>query len=464
MPRHRVPSSTALLREEEQLARHLRAPNRAELAAAFAQALDLAEGRPFGHATRVCYIASHLARALRLPQEERRTVYYAALLHDLGVIPASAELCRLLQIRESAVFGVGPEKPPHQVALEVAPGNATVVLDLIRAHPERGAQLAAELGLPSAVQEAIAAHHERWDGKGYPRALKGDAIPVAARVVALADLLDSLINAGGNVLASRRSLPSVLAEHADRAFDPAWLEPVRQVTRQDEFWLGLHSERMEDVTALFPGNGRRTSVSPAEDLARFASVFSTLIDMKGEHTAGHSRRTAWVVGLLAEAFELDEERRAQLHIAALLHDIGLFGIPARILDKPDILTLSEMEVMRKHPSYSQQVLETLPGLEEVAFWVGAHHERPDGKGYPEMLEGDEIPFEARLLAVADTYVALTSTRPYRRALAHDDALAVLRGGAGTQFDPEVVATFCSLPPEALQPTSSRTAPRSRQTR
>ena len=117
--------------------------------------------------------------------------------------------------------------------------------------------------------------------------------------------------------------------------------------------------------------------------------------------------------------------------------------------------------MRKHPALSQQVLEALPGLGDVARWVGAHHERPDGRGYPEMLEEERIPLEARILAVADTYVALTSPRPYRRALSHEDAQQVLLGGAATQLDSKLVRVLCSLPEFA---TSFRTAPRSRRKR
>lgn len=117
--------------------------------------------------------------------------------------------------------------------------------------------------------------------------------------------------------------------------------------------------------------------------------------------------------------------------------------------------------MRQHPTYSEMVIEAIPGLEDVARWVGSHHERPDGKGYPEMQEDDTIPLEGRIIALADTYVALTSPRPYRRALSAEDAQQVLLGGAGTQLDTEFVRLFCSL---FAEPKSSRTAPRQRQRR
>ena len=105
-----------------------------------------------------------------------------------------------------------------------------------------------------------------------------------------------------------------------------------------------------------------------------------------------------------------------IRIGALLHDVGLLGVPARIMTKPDILSVTEMQLMRQHPANSEMILQELPGFEEVAVWIARHHERPDGKGYPEMLVGDDIPMESRILAIADVYAALMSDRPHRGAL------------------------------------------------
>jgi HD-GYP domain-containing protein (c-di-GMP phosphodiesterase class II) len=103
-----------------------------------------------------------------------------------------------------------------------------------------------------------------------------------------------------------------------------------------------------------------------------------------------------------------------------------------------------MQLMRQHPANSEMILQELPGFEEVSVWIARHHERPDGKGYPEMLSGDEIPTESRILAIADVYDALTSDRPHRSAMSVKDAKQILLGAAGTQLDPELVRTFCQL--------------------
>lgn len=442
------------------------APKRAELAVAFAQALDLAEGRQPGHAARVCYIALNLAQGAGVPVDDLRTVFYAALLHDAGASGAS-EACRLYGLSEDQLFASKPGQSPQQLALEIAPSEGTAVVEALHDHPARGGVVARSLGLAVSVQQAIATHHERWDGRGYPRALKGEAIPGPGRIVAAADLIEMLIAAESSPLTARRNLVAELAEHAGSVIEPALVGLARKLARSDAFWLGLHAGALaSELAESCPEDDEEHS---PRQLQTFAKVFADLADGKGEHTASHGPQTADVADRIARALGFSTARRDLLRIAALVHDVGLLGVPARIMAKADILSLVEMETMRKHPSHSQLVIAAIPGLDEAAQWVGAHHERPDGKGYPELLEDKTIPIEARIIALADTYVALVSTRPYRQALSHEDACQVLVGGAGSQLDPKLVDLFCSLPPPAAAPkpaasTSSRTAPRSRRTR
>ena len=456
-----MPNSASRRSKREAGAWPVPVPSRAELTCAFAQALDLAEGKEPGHAARVCYIALNLAQAAELSQDERRAVFYGALLHDAGAVHASAGVCRLLGLTEESLFGAEAGLPPEQIAYQVAPRSTERVVKALRAHVQHGAKVAEALGFDATVREAIVAHHERWDGKGYPRALKGEDIPLAGLLVGAADLIESLISSDGHPLVARRNLLSALAEHGGGALESELAEHALRLARSDEFWLGLHNASLQsDLAASCPKGPGDDDRSPADALT-FASVFAGLADAKGEHTANHSTRTAEIVDQLAEALGFSEGRREMLRIAATAHDVGLLGVAARTIAKPDILSLAEMETMRKHPSYSQLVIEALPDLEEIARWVGAHHERPDGKGYPEMLEDEMIPLEARIIAVADTYVALTSPRPYREALSDEDARQVLEGGAGSQLDKKLVKLLAARPAQAR---SSRTARRSRRTR
>jgi putative nucleotidyltransferase with HDIG domain len=156
--------------------------------------------------------------------------------------------------------------------------------------------------------------------------------------------------------------------------------------------------------------------------------------------AEHSRRVAGLSSQLAKELGFDEARTTKLVLAGTVHDIGKLGVPEEILAKPGPLTRVEWTQVRLHAEIGADLLRS-QGLYEIADWVVAHHERPDGTGYPYGLAADEIPLEARILAVIDAYNAMTSDRPYRSALTQSQAVAELRGGAGTQFDLEIADAF-----------------------
>ena len=128
-------------------------------------------------------------------------------------------------------------------------------------------------------------------------------------------------------------------------------------------------------------------------------------------------------------------------MAAYLHDLGKIGVPDEVLRKPAALTAEEGRQMRRHPAIAAHILEDVPFSPRIKLAVRHNHERWDGTGYPDGLAGEEIPIEARILSVADAYEAMTSSRPYRRSLDHDSAVAELRRYVRTQFDPRVVAAF-----------------------
>jgi putative nucleotidyltransferase with HDIG domain len=440
-PRRPVLTLDDLARPATRRPERLHALTAADLAVGFSLALDLAEGKPLGHARRVCYIATTLADALGLEAEARSGVYFGALLHDIGVTPAGAGLCRAAGIDEEAIFGPLPARQ-RQDGHDRAFDDHSAVVDATRRHTALGADLVRELELPEEAARAVMAHHEEWSGSGYPEGSAGHEIPVEARIVAAADLAEVLIAGQVNALVARRHFPALLRDYAAVQLEPRVVGALLEVARDDGFWLGLYAEDIAET--LLAMRGAVDTRRSRRRVMRFAEVFADLSDAKGADAVGHSRRTADGAERLAQAVQLDEGHAEMVRIAALLHDIGLLGVPARIMSKPDILSVTEMQVMRQHPAHSETVLESLPGFEEVALWVARHHERPDGKGYPEMLDGDEIPLESRIIAVADVYAALVAERPHRGALSRKDAKRVLLGMAGTQLDPELVRTFVTL--------------------
>ena len=146
--------------------------------------------------------------------------------------------------------------------------------------------------------------------------------------------------------------------------------------------------------------------------------------------------------MMAMELGMDEDRVQRIRLAGVLHDIGKIGVPDSILCKPGPLTTEEMDQMRRHPELGARILSSRE-LDDVREWIMAHHERPDGTGYPSGLTGDEIPIEASILAVADAYEAMTSDRVYRMAIGTEKAREELERWAGKQFSREVVEAFLS---------------------
>jgi putative nucleotidyltransferase with HDIG domain len=169
-------------------------------------------------------------------------------------------------------------------------------------------------------------------------------------------------------------------------------------------------------------------------------ALAAALDLRDPSTAAHSRTVAQYAALTGTALGLPPARLQRLRLAGLLHDLGKIAVPDAVLHKPGALTDEEWALMRSHPEVGAQLCASA-GLPDVAAWVRAHHERADGRGYPNGLRAEEIPLESAVLAVADAYEAMTADRPYRAAIPAEQAREKLRRCAGSQFDPRVVEAF-----------------------
>ena len=178
-----------------------------------------------------------------------------------------------------------------------------------------------------------------------------------------------------------------------------------------------------------------------EQVLAMASTLVSLVDLRDCYTGGHSTRVGEDSHEIGRELGLDEESLETLVIAATLHDVGKIGVPDRILLKDGRLTDDEYEHIKKHSEFGWMVLRNIEGFEEAALMLLHHHERFDGGGYPGDLAGERIPLGARIIAVADTFDAMTTNRPYRRARSRDEAVAEITRCAGTQFDTKVVEAF-----------------------
>ena len=417
----------------------------AEPLAALTLAGDLGMGLGLEHALRVTAVAGRLAGVLGLGPDERSNVFYVALLHGIGCTADAHDLARAWRADDIALKGAGAvldEGDPIaglQFALARAGSAGPVLLrpiafarslvagnaafrEGLRAHCEVGDLLAASVGVPAAARDGLLALFDRWDGKGVRR-VAGDAIPLAARVFHVAKAATAHFDHAGPTAAvaavrgqAGRSLEPVIAE----AFlDVAAAEPILVSLTEPDLWTR--------VLDLEPAD-RRLTLDGGRLVALFEAI-ADMADLKAPAFVGHSRAVSALAVEAGRRLGLRGPDLDDLGRAALAHDLGRAGVPNSILDKPGALTPAEWEAVRLHAYHTERVLLRSKVLAPCATIAGLHHERLDGSGYHRAAGAAAIPVAARVLAAADAYQALTSTRPYRARLEPARAATSLRAEA-----------------------------------
>jgi response regulator RpfG family c-di-GMP phosphodiesterase len=236
-------------------------------------------------------------------------------------------------------------------------------------------------------------------------------------------------------------------------FKPIKLDEFRHVL--ETTWRTYHEEQeksrlrtqLERAVRKQTRRVQRTFLSAITSLAR-------AMEERDPYTAGHSRRVRDYALELARAIGLDRKQRRLLNLAAQLHDIGKVAVPDAILHKPGSLTAEEFDVVRQHPVVGERILAPVVHNRQVLSAIRGHHERLDGSGYPDKLRGNQIPLLAQLISIPDCFDALTTCRAYRDAMPVHKALAIIRDGAGSHFDPDFVRVFEQIAPR-LEPGENR---------
>ena len=425
----------------------------AELLGSVSLATDLGTGQPLGHALRTCTIAVALAAELGCDPDEMRSVHQFALLRFLGCTADAAETAAIVGGDEQAynaamapvVMGSSRELLGRHLR-SVGAGEPSIrrlrlvaraLADLTRGdislstHCEVGAMLAARAGLEQPVVDALAHAYERWDGQGHPAGLEGDAVPVAVRVVVVArdaDLATLLGDDPGEWMHERRG----------RAYDPAVVDAFGRVGREVLSTLDAGDE-WETALAAEP---EPAATVGSEALDSLLAAFADFADLKSPWIRGHSRRVAALAEEAGRHGGLDRAACDGVRRAALVHDLGRVGVENGIWDKPGPLTTSEWERVRLHSYYTERILARCRSLASLVEGASSHHERLDGSGYHRSLPAEALSFDARILAAADVFAALTADRPHRPACADEAAARALE--AETEHGLDVDAVACVL--------------------
>ncbi|MBR1597906.1 MAG: diguanylate cyclase [Lachnospiraceae bacterium] len=226
-----------------------------------------------------------------------------------------------------------------------------------------------------------------------------------------------------------------------------------EITAQNEEIADINEEltaQNEEIRAMNEEILERNDQMEQMTMQTITTIANT-IDAKDEYTRGHSRRVSEYSAAIAKEMGYSDEEVADVRFIGLLHDIGKIGIPDAVLNKPGRLTNEEYQVMKSHTTVGAEILKDIDMIKGLDIGAKYHHERVDGKGYPDGLKGDEIPMIARIIAVADAYDAMSSNRVYRRHLNEDKVLSELKRGVGTQWDSECALAMIRLIEEKRLP-------------
>jgi len=425
----------------------------AELTSALSLATDLGMGQPLEHGLRTAIIAVRLAGRLGLGESERVAVYYVSLLRFAGCtaeshldaeifgdeIAARTELTRMLfasrgELLVTALRNVRPDDPPLRRGAAAARAlpklraawNASAVT-----HCEVTEIYARRLGLSPEVVAAVARLYERWDGNGFPGRAQGEEVPLAVRVMQVAQDGDRQRGLGGVEQAV-----AVVRQRAGRAFDPAIANAF--AGDADELFAGLDAPSVwDEALAVEPGS--RPAFDGETTIDDGLRILGEAADLKCPDTLGHSAAVARLASEAGTEAGLAPDEVVLLRRAGHVHDVGRVAVSAGVWNKQGPFTPDELEQVRLHPYFTERVLARSDLLRELGRIGALHHERLDGSGYPRGAPARELPATARILAAADAYRRFTEARPHRLAWTPEAAAERLEDEARSgRLEPDAV--------------------------
>ncbi len=370
---------------------------------ALSLALDFAEMDYFkvnlNHSRRTAYISMMLGIKIGLDCESLKDLYILSSLHDNGVTL-------------SAMKKIGKE------------------FELMPLHCLEGEKNIVNMPFFNDRKNVIKYHHENYDGTGLFR-LQGGDIPLFSQIIHLADTLDTTYDLNHLHFNQRTEIKTFVKQNKNTLFNPMLADAFLEIAQHERLWADLNFYNISEVlNRITPDIILDYSWS---DILKITEVFIDIIDSKSKFTYSHSRGVSEKAAKMCSFYNFPDEKKLKIKIAANLHDLGKLYIPNEILDKPGLLTTFEFQEIKQHTYFTKLALDKIPGFADISSWAANHHEKLNGRGYPEGLSSDELDFESRMLAVIDIYQALTETRPYRKSLEHNRTIEILNKMADSGF-------------------------------
>jgi len=429
------------------------------LLAALSPALDLVAGQPVGHAIRTTVIALRIGAGAHLSSSKLRQLYYATLLKDAGASNASSRFYQTFGdseveakkafvridwsnatevARYLAEFGKHSNGLFDKVKNKVKIANDARVFwnDVVRDRASGAHDALAEIRFDAVIPACIRALDEYWDGSGGPSGLSGDSIPHLARIMSVAQYLDTAVATLGTEEAY-----AALTKLSARQFDPDIVDVAQSFATNAEFWMQINEDAKEALSEYEIAYIKDIEAIP--NLDPVCRAFAKIADAKSDYGKQHSIRSSQYCLQIGQAMGIKQDSLRLLSRAALLHDVGKLAVPNSLLDKQQKLDDVETERLHKHPQRTLQLLSSISGFRRLAAVASSAYERLDGSGYHRGVEGDVLDMEMRILKVAVAFDTLTNDAPRRSAMSADRAFVFLENNGRARFDQKVVSAFKS---------------------
>jgi len=428
----------------------------AAIVSALSQALDLSTGQPPGHSVRACIIGMRIGTEYGLSVKQLDELYYALLLKDCGCSGNSSKTFHALladdlkakrDVKTTDWTSVGFESLQYalthvavgkpfleraQALFRLAVNQKAHTRDVTKIRCERGAILARLMGLPEETADAILDLDEHWDGTGLPDNLRGEKINLYARIMLVAQTLENF-----EVAQSKEAAVQVIQQRSRKWFDPGIAKVVLALAKQNRLWTGIDDPDLVSVVQELDRSAKYLTIGD-ETLDRICGAFAQIVDAKSPFTFNHSNGVANASVTIARRLGLSPGRVIFVRHAALLHDLGKLGVSNAILEKPAQLTDQEWKSMKRHPEDTWRILRTIPHFAELSEVAASHHEKLNGTGYWRGLTGEFMSTEARIIAVADIFDALSANRPYRDSLPLEKVFSIMGKDAPHGLDGDCV--------------------------